>query len=660
MSKKLNRAAQLIAGFNSGFDAMASVAMDRELRRVANEQPVVDTGFTDEQGQQLRAAAASGQYDIEFDPATKSYKTVAKADPNSVGVIAPTQRTTFAGKTVQGTMDDAQVSKARQLAMAGIAERHGMMGIAESYRAHANIAEERQFKRERERKASEREDWRFGQEQKKAGREDDFVTGQQALFDASFAGQRSKAFREAMDKYEADKKAGGNPAMPPPPTLTSGERAADMARALDYMASHKKVDKTDYDKLGAAMAGLRNEGYLRLLDVAESGAPLEQVLDAFNSQGELKVDASAIVSDKMVRRPDGVVARQITWRGPNGQTQTIDTATEKMLLGKSDELFKRAKQAHDMGIQERRAAVDEGNLAVNQTRAAQSALGGGGKPAAVQLAQAALDAGMFEDKKEALAWATRTKDASPEKVRADLYGKALTAHHGDAKAARKAVDDAMRYLFPDAAGTPMKPFTDADVAATAKKHGVSEDEVRKRLQSSGRSATQPAPVGRLPNEQAVRNAAALTPAEAARSAQFERSPGNLSELERAIVAERDPGRRAILEAEYRKQAQAAAAAQRGGQAVPAAAPQPQRQPTPTPAPAAPVDPTEAIGLKLDAARQAMRAATARLHAYGSIQKQRDPQGFQAAVAAQAKAQQDLTNAERAWQQVAAQFSRATR
>ena len=65
------------------------------------------------------------------------------------------------------------------------------------------------------------------------------------------------------------------------------------------------------------------------------------------------------------------------------------------------------------------------------------------------------------------------------------------------------------------------------------------------------------PVGTLKTEADVRVAAVLTPAEQAVSDAFERSPGNLRELQKAIDAQKDPGNKAVLQAELDKQVKAA-------------------------------------------------------------------------------------------------------
>lgn len=381
MSRRaLSRAATLVDGFNAMYDTIGRVQSDRELRQIAGATPQVDNGFTTEQGQQLEAAGASGQYDISWDPATSSYKVAAKSDPNAVGTIAQGQRTTFQGKTVAGTMDDGQVSKARQLAMAGALERHGRLDEAFRVRDRVGAEEDRAFNRERAKTTAAREDWRFNQETKKADEEDAYRTGMSSVIDTSVFGQRSKAFQEAMGKYETEKKAydakvaagesSGLVAPTPPmqPTMTSAEKVLDAANVIAYKAKHGKASPEELMKVGEQMVALNQEGYMRMLQMANQGAPLTAVVQAYNAQGKGQLDPSAIIEDKTVDRPGGVKSRLITYRLPGGGTQTIDTAAELAGLGKADELLKQAKQAHDQLISEGQLKVSQGNLAVNQAQ----------------------------------------------------------------------------------------------------------------------------------------------------------------------------------------------------------------------------------------------------------------------------------------------------
>lgn len=366
-------------GFNAMYDTIGRVQLDRELRQVASATPQVDTGFTPEQGQQLEAAGASGQYDISWDPATSSYKVAAKSDPNAVGTISQGQRTTFQGKTTAGTMDDTQVSRARQLAMAGVYERNGRLDEAGRLRDRVGAEEDRAFNRERARTTAQREDWRFGQETKKADEEDAYRTGMTGVIDASVFGQRSKAFQEAMGKYETEKKAydakvaagesaGLAPTPPMQPSMTSAEKVLDAANVIAYKAKHGKASPEELMKVGEQMVSLQQEGYNKMLQMAQQGAPLTAVVQAFNAQGKGQLDPSAIIEDKTVDRPGGVKSRLITYRMPGGGTQTIDTAAELAGLGKADELLKTAKQSFDQRISEGQLKVQQGQLGVSQAR----------------------------------------------------------------------------------------------------------------------------------------------------------------------------------------------------------------------------------------------------------------------------------------------------
>lgn len=70
----------------------------------------------------------------------------------------------------------------------------------------------------------------------------------------------------------------------------------------------------------------------------------------------------------------------------------------------------------------------------------------GNAPAEVKLANAYMAAVPGTSMKDALIWARSTKDASPQRLAADLYTKALAATYGDSKRAQKAVEEGMAYL----------------------------------------------------------------------------------------------------------------------------------------------------------------------------------------------------------------------
>lgn len=184
-----------------------------------------------------------------------------------------------------------------------------------------------------------------------------------------------------------------------------------------------------------------------------------------------------------------------------------DNATRTGLAVRADG---RAQQAHGVGMAEKAADLSRQaaeplvreaellrtnqNAAPSQIAAARTgqldpfkANNDANAPSEVKLARAYVTAGLAPDMAAGLKMATTSKDYSPEKVRADIYGKALTASYGNAARAQEATDQAMSYLFPAPApkpsGATRKPqnVTPADIAATAKKYGISEAEVRKQL-----------------------------------------------------------------------------------------------------------------------------------------------------------------------------------
>jgi hypothetical protein len=414
MGRGLTRAASLIEGFNAMYDTIDRVQRDQELRKVASEVPTMDEGFTPEQGAQIQSAANSGQYDIEWDPESKGYKITPKAG-GAPGMINMQQRQSFQGKILDKPLDEAGISRARQMAMAGVLERHGDLDGAARIRDRLAADEDRQFNRERLRKAAEREDVRWERDQKQYDAEQAYRDGMSALIDGSIFGQRSKAFQEQMAKYEADKKAydakvaAGEvgaiaPTPPQPPTMTSGEKMLDAAQAIAFKAQHGKASLEEIMKVSEQMSTLGQEGYLNMLRMAHAGAPLTAVVQAFNSTGKAQIDPSAIIKDERVKRPGGVESRLITYQLPDGRTQTIDTYADMAYLGRAEEALKQAQQEFQHQMQERQVAVSEGHLRVNQAdatrRAAEFNAGASTREAAAEIARLKIALAKTEDPAE--------------------------------------------------------------------------------------------------------------------------------------------------------------------------------------------------------------------------------------------------------------------
>lgn len=132
-------------------------ARDRkDMREIAKAAPEQAEGFTAEQGDQLRAAAESGQYDIGYDDTKKAYTVTPKAG-GEAGMVAQQGVTDFMGQRTAGALSQDAIDKARTTAMADVVARSNP------------VAAQRM---RREQTQAEREDLRFGWEQKRADRDE--------------------------------------------------------------------------------------------------------------------------------------------------------------------------------------------------------------------------------------------------------------------------------------------------------------------------------------------------------------------------------------------------------------------------------------------------------------------------------------------------------
>lgn len=126
MGLNMSFAANFKAGTDIASELMAAfqtARQQRDMAEIANAAPEQSQGFTAEQGDQLTAAANSGQYDIGYDEAKKAYTVTPKADPSQTGAIAQQGVTDFMGKRTAGAMSDDQIRGARQMAAAGLVSK---------------------------------------------------------------------------------------------------------------------------------------------------------------------------------------------------------------------------------------------------------------------------------------------------------------------------------------------------------------------------------------------------------------------------------------------------------------------------------------------------------------------------------------------------------
>lgn len=156
-----NSALDFIKSFNAAYDTVNKVGQDYELSRVANAKPEQSEGFTEDQGQQISAAAESGQNHIGYDDAAKAYVATPKLADDQMGpavpkVIAQNTVTDFLGKRTAGAMNQDQLDSARMNAMAGVMTKYDPVAG---------------MRMQREAKQGERDDQRFTWEKDRNERE---------------------------------------------------------------------------------------------------------------------------------------------------------------------------------------------------------------------------------------------------------------------------------------------------------------------------------------------------------------------------------------------------------------------------------------------------------------------------------------------------------
>ncbi len=348
--RKTNQVADFLAAFNGTLGTVNKVAEALELGKIANEKPVESTGFTADQGAQLEAAAKTGQYDIGYDDTAKAYTVTPKSDPSQTGTIAMQGVTDFMGNRTAGRLDEGQVNNARMRAMAGV------LGKSDPLQGARLMREVKQDEREDTRFAREgqRFDWeksRNEREDRKAGRQEDYDTGRQELFNNSMFGQQNVQFAQQTQQYlqaqrqydaaiaagRAPQELGPPPQKPSRPAYSLADSLADQGTMLAYEAKHGKVDAKTFGEFAERLRKVEDEGYLKALNLAQGGASLAEVATAFNSTGALKFDPKAVISDKVVTGQGGVPERVIAFRDESGNTQTINVMAQLKSLGKASE-----------------------------------------------------------------------------------------------------------------------------------------------------------------------------------------------------------------------------------------------------------------------------------------------------------------------------------
>lgn len=403
--------AQFLAGqkFAQGLiDTYRDAQQRRELDEIAQAKPVEGSEFTPEQAQQIEAAAADGTKHIGYDDKIKAYMATPKLADGEMGPAQPveiarqTPITTFMGKKTPGTMTPDQVSNAKFKAMADvIANGDPIQGM----------------RLQREVKQGERDDERWERENRKAIEEEDFQKGQQAEFGQTIYSKRMGDYAtqvQAYEQYQAKLKSGAAPetlGAPPPmpqrPVYSVGESLADSGRLLAFKASKGKADPAEILQYAERLQKVSDEGYSKALHLAQSGAPLEKVIEQFNQTGKVKLDPAAVVSDQMVPGDDGMPARVIKVRDQNGNVHPINALSELNAIGQAERYFNTFDKNRTFKLKERE--LEEVKIRNAETKAELASMraglaaarggGGGGRGAADATPQAFDPLANFDSKK---------------------------------------------------------------------------------------------------------------------------------------------------------------------------------------------------------------------------------------------------------------------
>ena len=151
--------------------------------------------------------------------------------------------------------------------------------------------------------------------------------------------QQKKQYQQDLADYQAKLNSGAHPQTlgmspqaPTQPNLSYADSLKDAALMLSVAAKHGKADPGQILALGKAAQMVNDEGYAKALNVAQAGAPINQVLEEFNKTGQMQAQPEQVISDSISQTPSGLPSRVITLKGKDGKVHSIDTLAELQSL----------------------------------------------------------------------------------------------------------------------------------------------------------------------------------------------------------------------------------------------------------------------------------------------------------------------------------------
>jgi hypothetical protein len=336
----LQQGQQFAMGLNQAYQQGQQMREKKEIAQVLQAQPESSTGYTADNGQQLEKLANDG-YAVDFDQSKNAYTATKEgAEP----VVVPMQGVTdLLGERTAGTMSKDQVDMARMSAVADvISKRDPARGMQMKMQARRDAhdtqrmgREEKQWGREDGIEALDKElGTQFeasltGEDgQRRAPTADDYLqNNQQRAFKLAQAGYRKEAehaFKENLSTAHikiqldgAQRKQALGPAMA---ALASGDYGAVAEFYNKYVPSGSKVtgisagkdgglvmERTGVDGqvLPALRAKDQREAMAMLQSLENPGALYQYSQDEFRNQLSLKADARADRAEGRAARAEG-------------------------------------------------------------------------------------------------------------------------------------------------------------------------------------------------------------------------------------------------------------------------------------------------------------------------------------------------------------------
>lgn len=275
---------------------------------------------------------------------------------------------------------------------------------------------------------------------------------------------------------------------------TPGEQLQSAAHLFAYDAQNGKATPQGMMEIAGKMQSHETENYTKAVQALHSGASKETIAKVFNASG-MQIDPASISDPKPVEVDIGggqkVKTFEITYTDPKGGVHTLNGRRELDALGKGAESFNQAVKLAELKNDTTKAgaAATVASTGVSKENRANT------KEDALQVAsaayQVAIDTGNEKEIKKARV-AFIGAGGKPEKaegIKADFTPNPM----GMGGTVKQIGPDGTVTVTPisvDAKGTTRiaapgaakaAPPTQADIQATAKKYGITEAEVKKRL-----------------------------------------------------------------------------------------------------------------------------------------------------------------------------------